>query len=121
MGMTDQQILWQVELPISSSVILAGVRVATVLCIGITTIAAFIDAGGLGVYIQNGLRRADNVETLMGAIPAALLALGADAALGALQVRLEQKNGLRQGASSTRSALWNRLSLAPVMLLLVLG
>ncbi|HEX8236401.1 MAG TPA: ABC transporter permease/substrate-binding protein [Abditibacteriaceae bacterium] len=121
MGMTDRQILWQVELPLASSVILAGVRVATVLCVGITTIAAFIDAGGLGVYIQNGLRRADNVETLMGAIPAALLALGADAALGALQVRLEQKNGLAKPATSTRSALWNRMALAPVMLLLALG
>jgi osmoprotectant transport system permease protein len=121
MGMTDRQILCQVELPLASSVILAGVRVATVLCVGITTIAAFIDAGGLGVYIQNGLRRADNVETLMGAVPAALLALGADAALGTLQVRLEQKNGLAKGVTSTRSALWNRLSLAPVMLLLALG
>lgn len=121
MGMTDRQILWQVELPLASSVILAGVRVATVLCVGITTIAAFIDAGGLGVYIQNGLRRADNFETLMGAVPAALLALGADAALGTLQVRLEQKNGLAKPATSTRSALWNRLSLAPVMLLLALG
>jgi osmoprotectant transport system permease protein len=96
MGMTDRQILWQVELPLASSVILAGVRVATVLCVGITTIATFIDAGGLGVYIQNGLRRADNFETLMGAIPAALLALGADAALGTLQVRLEQRMASRK-------------------------
>jgi osmoprotectant transport system permease protein len=79
MGMTDRQILWQVELPLASSVILAGVRVATVLCIGIATIASFIGAGGLGENIQNGLRRLDNVETLAGAIPAALLALAADA------------------------------------------
>jgi osmoprotectant transport system permease protein len=109
MGMTDRQILWQVELPLASSVILAGVRVATVLCIGIATIASFIGAGGLGENIQNGLRRLDNVETLAGAIPAALLALAADATLGALQTRLEQKNHTHTQTSAARPRVFGAL------------
>lgn len=121
MGMTDRQILWQVELPLASSVILAGVRVATVLCVGVTTIASFIDAGGLGVYIQNGLRTVDNVTTLAGAIPAALLALCADGLLGALQTELEQKNFGGRPAASPRARALRRLSLAPLALALCLG
>lgn len=85
MGMTEAQILRQVELPLASDVILAGVRVATVLCIGITTIASFIGAGGLGDLIQNGLRNDNNAITLAGAIPAAVLALWADGLLGLWQ------------------------------------
>src|SRR5436190_20182994 len=82
MGMTDGQVLRQVELPLAAPVILAGVRVATVISVGIATIAAFIGAGGLGVYIQRGLRQYDNNLLLAGAIPAALLALAADAGIG---------------------------------------
>ena len=55
MGMTDRQLLWQVEFPLALSVIIAGIRVATVLSIGVATIAAAIGAGGLGEYIFRGL------------------------------------------------------------------
>lgn len=88
MGMTDRQLLWQVELPLSLGVIIAGVRVATVLCIGVATIAAAIGAGGLGEYIFRGLAMVNNSVILAGAIPAALLALSADAGLGWLEKRL---------------------------------
>jgi osmoprotectant transport system permease protein len=88
MGMTARQILWQVELPLSLSTILAGVRVATVLTIGVATIAAAVGAGGLGEYIFRGLAMVNNALILAGAIPAALLALGADFLLGVLERRL---------------------------------
>ncbi|HYL68094.1 MAG TPA: ABC transporter permease [Candidatus Limnocylindria bacterium] len=88
MGMTDGQILFQVELPLSLSTVLAGVRVATVLTIGIATIAAAVGAGGLGEFIFRGLAMVNNQLILAGAIPAALLALGADFLLSVLERRL---------------------------------
>jgi osmoprotectant transport system permease protein len=88
MGMTDRQLLFQVELPLASGVILAGVRVATVLTVGIATIAAAIGAGGLGEFIFRGLAMVDNRVILAGAIPAALIALIADLLLGILERRL---------------------------------
>jgi osmoprotectant transport system permease protein len=88
MGMTEEQILFQVELPLSLSTVLAGVRVATVLTIGIATIAAAVGAGGLGEFIFRGLAMVNNQLILAGAIPAALLALGADFLLSVLERRL---------------------------------
>lgn len=88
MGMTDRQLLFQVELPLASSVIIAGIRVATVLTVGIATIAAAIGAGGLGEFIFRGLAMVDNRVILAGAIPAALMALVADLLLGWLERRL---------------------------------
>src|SRR6185369_5901385 len=87
MGMTDWQMLTQVELPMALSVIIAGLRVATVIAIGTATIAAAIGAGGLGVYIFRGLRGGGSNNTLIlaGAVPAAIMALGADFTLGWLE------------------------------------
>jgi osmoprotectant transport system substrate-binding protein/osmoprotectant transport system permease protein len=85
MGMTDGQVLLQVELPLAMSVIVTGIRVATVIAVGLTTIAAAVGAGGLGVYIFRGLRQYDNNLLLAGALPSALLALMADFSLGLLQ------------------------------------
>src|SRR5262245_41814678 len=82
MGMTDWQMLTQVELPLALNVIIAGVRVATVISVGTATIAAAIGAGGLGTYIFRGLRTVDRTLILAGAVPAAILALGADFTLG---------------------------------------
>lgn len=87
-GMTDRQILFQVELPLSLSTVLAGVRVATVLTIGIATIAAAVGAGGLGEFIFRGLAMVNDQLILAGAIPAAVLALAADSILGVLERRL---------------------------------
>ena len=76
MGMTDRQILFQVELPLSLSTVLAGVRVATVLTIGVATIAAAVGAGGLGEFIFRGLAMVNNQLILAGAIPAAAAGAG---------------------------------------------
>jgi osmoprotectant transport system permease protein len=88
MGMTSWQRLLKVELPLAASVILAGVRTATVTCVGVATIAAAIGAGGLGELIFRGAASVDNGLMLAGAVPAALLALGADAGLGWLEKRV---------------------------------
>ncbi len=88
MGMTDRQLLWQVEIPLALGVILAGIRVATVMSVGVATIAAAIGAGGLGTYIFRGLSMVNNQIILAGAIPAALLALLADFSLGWAERRL---------------------------------
>ena len=85
MGMTDWQMLTQVELPLALNVIVAGVRVATVISVGTATIAAAIGAGGLGTYIFRGLRTVDRTLILAGAVPAAAMALLADLALGSLE------------------------------------
>ncbi|HEX5889573.1 MAG TPA: ABC transporter permease/substrate-binding protein [Pyrinomonadaceae bacterium] len=87
MGMTDGQVLRQVELPLAMGVIVTGIRVATVIAVGVTTIAAAVGAGGLGVYIFRGLRQYDNNLLLAGALSSALLALVADFSLGLLQRR----------------------------------
>ena len=88
MGMTDRQLLFQVELPLALGVIIAGVRVAAVISVGLATIAAAIGAGGLGEYIFRGLAMVNNQLILAGAIPAAALALLADVTLGWLEKRL---------------------------------
>jgi len=88
MGLTDRQLLFQVELPLASGVIVAGVRIAAVLSIGLATIAAAIGAGGLGEFIFRGLAMVNNQVILAGAIPAAVLALAADFLLGLLERRL---------------------------------
>ncbi len=87
LGMTDGQLLLQVELPLAIGVILAGVRVATVITVGVATIAAAIGAGGLGEFIFRGVAMVDNRLVLAGALPAALLALAADFALGLIERR----------------------------------
>jgi len=84
-GMTDHQVLWEVELPLAMPVILAGMRVATVISIGTATIAAAIGAGGLGELIFRGLAMVDNRVILAGAVPAAILALAADGAFGIVE------------------------------------
>jgi len=85
MGMTDGQVLRHVELPLAMGVIVTGIRVATVIAVGVTTIAAAVGAGGLGVYIFRGLRQYDNNLLLAGALSSALLALVADFSLGLIQ------------------------------------
>jgi osmoprotectant transport system permease protein len=91
MGMTGWQRLVKVELPLSASVILAGLRTATVICVGVATIAAAIGAGGLGELIFRGVASVDNGLVLAGAVPAALLALCADGLLGLAEKRLTVK------------------------------
>lgn len=92
MGMTNGQLLMRVELPLASGVILAGVRVATVISVGTATIAAAIGAGGLGEFIFRGVASVNNQLILAGAVPAAALALLADVGLGLLERRLRSSH-----------------------------
>jgi len=88
MGMTRSQILFRVRFPLALAVILAGIRTATIITIGVATIAAAIGAGGLGGFIFRGVALVSDALILAGAIPAALLALFADFLLGLLERRL---------------------------------
>jgi len=91
MGLTESQLLFQVELPLAVSAILSGVRIAAVISVGLATIAAAIGAGGLGEFIFRGLAMVDNGVILAGAIPAALLALFADLGVGWIEKRLRPR------------------------------
>ena len=114
MGMTDGQVLRQVELPLAAGVIVTGIRVATVIAVGVTTIAAAVGAGGLGVYIFRGLRQYDNNLLLAGAVSAALLALAADFLLGLIERRFSYEK-------ARKSAFSPKLAFAVVALLVALG
>jgi osmoprotectant transport system permease protein len=92
MGMTDGQLLFQVELPLALGPIMAGIRVATVIAIGVATIAAAVGAGGLGEFVFRGVAMVDNQFILAGAIPAALLALAADFGFGLLEKKLQKRH-----------------------------
>jgi osmoprotectant transport system permease protein len=114
MGMTDGQVLRQVELPLAMGVIVTGIRVATVIAVGVTTIAAAVGAGGLGVYIFRGLRQYDNNLLLAGALSAAVLALAADFFLGLLERQFSFE--------AKRSAALSKVALAAgVALVVVVG
>ncbi|MCB1575727.1 MAG: ABC transporter permease subunit, partial [Xanthomonadales bacterium] len=88
LGFRDREILWRVQLPLASRLILAGVRTSTVIGLGVATLAAFIGGGGLGEPITDGLYLNDVNLILAGAVPAALLALLADLGLGLMERRL---------------------------------
>ncbi|WP_438351104.1 ABC transporter permease [Paenibacillus sp. FA6] len=94
MGMTNAQILFKIEIPLSLSVIMAGIRTATVINVGTATLAAFIGAGGLGDFIFLGIQRNIDALILMGAIPAAVLALVLDFLLGRME-KLTTPKGLK--------------------------
>ena len=98
MGMDARQRLWQVELPLAFGVILSGIRVATVIAVGVATIGAAIGAGGLGVYIFRGVAMVDNRLILAGAVPAAAMAIGADLGIGALATRFSPDRRRRRAS-----------------------
>ena len=106
-GMTPRQLLRMVELPLALPSIVAGSRVATVIGVGTATIAAFIGAGGLGDYIFRGLSMVDGTMILAGAVPAAVLALAADAALTRLERRVSsgRDGGVRRGRLAAAAAV----------------
>lgn len=118
MGMTDSQVLWQVELPLAMSVILTGVRVAVVISVGVATIAAAVGAGGLGMFIFRGLRQNNDINLILaGALPAALMAITADFALGLLEQRFDasaRRAPTRKRVWATRLA-WSGLALAVIL------
>jgi len=89
MGMSDNQILTRIELPLAIPVIFAGIRTATVINVGVATLCALIGAGGLGEFIFRGIALNNVHMILAGAIPAALLALGFDVILGFIQKHIK--------------------------------
>lgn len=122
LGLSGGQVLRFVEIPVALPMLMAGIRVATVINVGVATIAAAIGAGGLGVFIFRGIATVDNQQILAGALPAAAIALGADASLGALERRLA-----RSGPGRARvRAPWRRrvrvvTLVAALTLVLLLG
>ena len=111
MGLTSGQLLWHVELPLALPVMLAGIRVAAVITIGVATIAAAIGAGGLGEFIFRGIAMVDNGVILAGAIPAALMALGC----GPAPERLRKADGPQDPLTWTVAASWLDLLCFPLL------
>lgn len=97
MGFTSRQRLWMVEIPLAVPVIIAGIRTSTVICVGIATLSAFIGAGGLGDFIVRGLALSNTRLILLGAVPAAVLALVLDYAIGMAE------RGLRPAGTGSQS------------------
>lgn len=93
MGMTSRQILKEIEIPLALPSIIAGIRLALVICIGVATIAAAIGGGGLGDFIFRGIAMVDTRLLLAGAVPAALLALLADLGLTSIERRIARRYG----------------------------
>ena len=116
MGMTDRQVLFQVELPLAMSVILTGVRVAVVITIGVAIIAAEVSAGGLGEYIFRGLRMNDSRLLLAGAVPSALMALMADLGFSVFERRFDPNVQRGRRRQPLRVMAWAILLIGIVMM-----
>jgi len=111
LGLSRSQVLRHVEFPLALPSLMAGLRVATVISVGVATIGAAIGAGGLGVFIFRGIATVNNSLLLAGALPAAAIALVADGALGALETRLSRraaKSGSQKGSRGGGRAAWPR-------------
>ena len=114
LGLNGRQVLLRVELPLALPTLMAGLRVATVIGVGVATIAAAIGAGGLGVFIFRGIATVNNSLILAGALPAAAIALAADGGLGLLERRLAQRRpkGARRGGRRSRRVAGSLAALA---------
>ncbi len=121
MGMTRAQILFRVRFPLALAVILAGIRTATIITIGVATIAAAIGAGGLGTFIFRAVALFSDSLILAGAVPAALLALLADFLLGLLERKLKvswrspSPLSLCRGRASARRSCFSSSSVSSVL------
>lgn len=93
MGATDAQILLRVELPLAMPIITSGIRTVAVLTVGITTMAALVGAGGLGVLIFQGITMMDNAVTLAGTLPVAAIAIALDQGIGLVERKLRRRCG----------------------------
>jgi osmoprotectant transport system permease protein len=115
LGLSRGQVLRHVQFPLALPSLMAGLRVATVISVGVATIGAAIGAGGLGVFIFRGIATVNNSLLLAGALPAAAIALVADGALGALETRLSRRvakggsqGGRRGGGRGGGRPAWRR-------------
>jgi osmoprotectant transport system permease protein len=120
LGLSQAQVLRHIEVPLALPAAMAGLRVATVISVGVATIAAAIGAGGLGVFIFRGIATVDNSQILAGALPAAAIALAADAGLGALERSLSRPSS-RIGRPRWRPTRPVQAGLALALLAVVLG
>lgn len=120
-GMTPRQRLWIVEIPLSMPVIVAGIRTAAVVSIGIATLSAFIGAGGLGQFINRGLALSNTDLILLGAIPAAVLALIVDGSIAALQWGLRRKRSRGSRVKAAIDRFLRPLALAVPVVLIAVG
>jgi osmoprotectant transport system permease protein len=91
MGFTPRQRLWMVELPLAAPVIIAGIRTATVITVGIATLSAYIGAGGLGDFIVRGLSTGNNKSIVLGVMAASAMALLLDFGIGLLEKWLKHR------------------------------
>jgi osmoprotectant transport system permease protein len=106
LGFTRWQKLWMVQSPLALPTIIAGIRTATAMAVGIATLAAFIGAGGLGDFIFQGISLNDNRLVLLGAIPAALLALILDYIIGQIEIAIaKRKYKIKSGKAFQQTAL----------------
>jgi len=94
MGMSAAEVLWKVELPLAMPVIVAGLRIAAVTVISVTVVAAYVNAGGLGTIIFNGIASDHPPKIITGAVAACLLAIGVDVSLAALERRLKSRRAI---------------------------
>jgi osmoprotectant transport system permease protein len=117
-GMTSKQQLWLVQIPLALPVIVAGIRTAAVIGVGIATLSAFIGAGGLGQFINRGLALANTKLILLGAVPAAILALLVDFSIGAAEWGMSPT---RQYERGTFKAKLKPLALAMPFILIGAG
>lgn len=120
-GMTSRQRLWLVEIPLATPVIVAGVRTAAVACVGIATLSAFIGAGGLGQFINRGLALSNTNLILLGAVPAAMLALIVDSSIAAFQWGLRRKRPRGSRFKTTIDRLLRLSALSLPAILAVVG
>ena len=113
LGLTDGQVLRQVELPLALPVLMAGIRTATVINVGVATLAAYVAAGGLGEFIFGGIALNNPVMILAGALPAAGLALAFDALLGGVQRLSIRRLGQVGAACWWRCRCWAASTCCP--------
>lgn len=118
-GMTRHQRLWLVELPLATPVIVTGIRTAAVVGVGIATLSAFIGAGGLGQFINRGISLSNHQLILLGAVPAALLALMVDGSIAAMQWGLRRRSPTQRRPRLDRAL--RLVTLAAPVLILALG
>lgn len=116
-GMTPRQVMWMVRIPLALPVIIAGIRTAAVIGVGIATLSAFIGAGGLGQFINEGLALLNTRLLLLGAVPSALLALVVYFAIGAVGWALDRRN--HRGQTGGRAVARRAALVAPLLLVLV--
>lgn len=123
MGMTNRQILFKIELPLSMPVIMGGIRTATVLMIGIATLATLVGAGGLGDLIFRGIATANQELILAGAIPAALLAIIADFLLKRVEISLQSHTNRQEDDEKAKAGIFSKMKkpLTIALGLLIIG